>query len=121
MLLIVGWSSVVVWLNVQPGYGPTLTFATRSEKLSVSEIQYGFPWSHASVSQRDSLISGLGSEYTIHYWALAGNVAVGILAVAVLTWGSTCLRRDIASGLRAAFGKPPGTNEEGPRGNDEQR
>ena len=118
MLLIVGWSAVVVWLNVRPRDGHTLTVATRSEELTVSDIQYGYPWSHATVSLTHSrlLRSHVASDYEIHYWPLAANVAIGLPAVAVLTFASEYLLRAIVSGLRALLSKPPPSNEKGHQG-----
>jgi len=116
MLLVLGWSSVVVWLNVRPRDGHTLIVATRSEELTISDIQYGYPSSHATVSLTHSRLarSHLGSDYEIHYRALAANIAIGLLAVAVLTFASKYLLRATVAGVRAFVCKPPPDKEEGP-------
>jgi len=116
MLLVVGWSAVVVWLNAQPRHVGTLTFSTRGEELTDNMFQYGCPWSNATVSHTDSrlLRSRVGSDFTIHYPQLAGNIAIGLLAVAVLTFASKYLVRAIVAGLRRLLSKPPPDKEEGP-------
>jgi hypothetical protein len=47
-------------------------------------------------------------------WPLAANIAIGLLAVAVLTFASEYLLRRTVSGVRAVFGKPPPGNAKGP-------
>jgi len=118
MLLSVGWSSVVVWLNVRPHRETATILATRLHELTLTKIEYGCPWSHARVTLIDNqfLPSGAGNVHTIRYWPLAGNVAIGMLTAAVLTFASKYLFRHVVSGFRAAsVGKPPPSNaEKGP-------
>lgn len=123
ILLIVGWSAVVIWLNVTPRFGRYCLLAR------LASVHYGYPW--------DCIVAGWDSdsappytsnrfgwartpvfpkpsEHQVHYWPLAGNMAIGLLAVAVLTFASRYLVRAIVAGLRAFVGKPPPTNEKGP-------
>jgi len=109
MLLIVGWSAVVVWLNVRPRiYGlymvGSLTPAPK-EPTGTCFVEYGYPW---------ACWFTWGEAFTIHYRALAGNIAIGLLAVAVLTFASKYLVRAIVAGLRAFLSKPPPSNGKGP-------
>jgi len=103
MLLIVGWSSVVVWLNVRPRvrYGTEL-FVSDSYWCI---IDYGCPCTHACSSP---------TVETLGYRALLANIAIGLLAVAVLTFTSKYLARAIVAGLRAILSKPPPAKGNGP-------
>ncbi len=139
MLLVVGWSAVVVWLNVRPrSYelvaheltGPYKEEAR--EPTRIYPVEYGYPWrcafTHfwdAEESKRDltktswSLKSDRRldvvplhlprSEYRLNYWLLAANIAIGLLAVIILTWTS----RAIVALLRAFMSKPPPEQENG--------
>lgn len=112
MLLIVGWSSVVVWLNVR-----TRTASSSGglddytgEVMRTAYFEWGCPWSYAGVflSGNEKLEPPiLHPKYIFGYWFLAANTSIGILAVAVLTLASHYLLRRIVSRLRAVFGKPP--------------
>jgi hypothetical protein len=68
-------------------------------------IDYGCPWTHACSS---STVETLG------YRALAANIAIGLLAVAVLALASEYLVRATLAGLRAFLGKPSTGNEKDP-------
>jgi len=102
MLLVVGWSAVVVWLNVRP----RVRYGTEILGLDFyfCIIDYGFPWTHACSSP---------TVETLGYRLLAGNIAIGLLAVAVLTFASRLLMRAIVAGVRAFMSKPPPGNEDG--------
>ncbi len=121
MLLVVGWSSLVVWLNVRPR---VKYIRNQWESVVVSECEYGCPWTYASdfdllasSPHRFRLTDGVFTHDIIHdtwNWPLAGNIAIGLLAVAVLTFASKYLVRAIVAGLRAFVGKPPPDTKEGP-------
>jgi len=102
MLLIVGWSAVVVWLNVRP------TVCMRYYNYAYYYAIYGYPWpcAAAPLTSFESL-PGVHTAEIERYWALAANIAIGLLAVAVLTFASEYLIRAIVAGLRAFVGKPP--------------
>ena len=100
MLLIVGWSSVVVWLNVRPRYYE-LILHRHGKHYPVLYAEYGCPWGY----------SWQDVEY-YDYTALAANIAIGLLAV--LTFASKYLLRAIVAALRALLSKPPPSNENGP-------
>ena len=104
MLLVVGWSAVVVWLNVRP----------RVEYEA--SVKYGYPWTsyvepweplRTSDSGPGYVINELvpPPQYDIRYWHLAANIAIGLLAVALLTFASKYLVRAIIAGLRAVLSK----------------
>jgi len=91
-------------------------------------IRYGYPLCYAASF---TMVSGnspnpkrelpsieLSELHRYHYHSypsLAANIAIGLLAVAVLTFASRHLLRAIVAGLRAFLSKPPPDNEEGPK------
>jgi len=103
MLLVVGWSAVVVWLNVRPRVDP---FAW---------IEYGCPLTCARTLDHhfSGEIPRVRLDYIDDYRLLTANIAIGLLAVAVLTFASKYLVRAIVAGLRAIMSKPP-NNGKGP-------
>ena len=124
MLLVVGWSAVVVSLNVRPRFD---TYIPTGEGIFPVVVRYGYPWCYASAftivnldtpnPRRDLRSIDLAElhRYRYHsYWLLAGNTAIGLLAVAVLTFASKFLLRAIVAGLRAVLSKPPPRNDKGP-------
>ena len=101
MLLVVGWSSVVVWLNVTPRVRHLPLLA--SEEL-VCKRDYGFPltyayatYLHPHTEPCPPLGFHLGILSTCDYSALVQNIAKGLIAVVILTWTS----KAILSALRA--------------------
>ena len=113
MFLIVGWSSVVFWLNVRPRR--VNTFWSGPDGYV---IKYGFPL--ICSEQRIYDLRRVAPHrsrgrfgYVLIYWPLAANIAIGLLAVAVLTFASKYLLRAIVAGLRRFVGKPPPAKEEG--------
>jgi hypothetical protein len=119
LLLIVGWSSVVVWLNVRPRVDSRVVFTRITtgfkppESVTFNE-QYGWPLTVAVGLRFDK--PPARQPYPGYKWHLAANIAIGLLAVTVLTFASRYLLRRMVSGLRAVFGKPPPTSEEGNEG-----
>ncbi len=124
MLLVVGWSAVVVWLNVRATAASDLP--TGDVYMPVA-IRYGYPLCYAASF---TMVSGnspnpqrklpsieLSELHRYHYHsypALTANIAIGLLAVAVLTFASKYLVRAIVAGLRAFMSKPPPDKEKGP-------
>ena len=118
MLLIVGWSAVVVCLNVRPRIScdrsPSILFGRKIYALAACTQDFGCPWIwaksvclHSPYDPCPPPHSPLRDPCEYDYRALAANIAIGLLAVAVLTFASRYLLRVIAAGLRAVFGKPP--------------
>ena len=112
MLLVVGWSAVVVWLNVRP----RVVWRDTEGELVIGFVRYGCPWSFASVHafREQQLSSRFHLDYLHDVRRLYANIAIGLLAVAVLTFASKYLARAIVSGVRAFVGKPPPSNGRGP-------
>jgi len=117
MLLVVGWSSVVVWLNVRPRV-TEYTFRYFGAH-SIDLAEYGCPWSHSSegiefFESSHPPVNSFGPDVYYDYPALAANLAIGLLAVAVLTFASKYLVRAIVAGLRRLLSKPPPDKGNGP-------
>ena len=112
MLLVVGWSAVGVGLNTIPRHATLYGLEDRTAGYFTG---FGYPWTYAVAPPYfpPSSPPGFRSADMISYWALAGNAAIGVLMVAVSTWGSKYLIRAIVAGLRAFVGKPPPSNEKG--------
>ena len=108
MLLVVGWSAVVVWLNVRP------TICIGYYRSVFYYAIYGYPWNYASAPSYYASRPGIHTADIDSYPALAANLAIGLLAVGLLTFASKSLVRAIVAGLRAFVGKPPPSKEEGP-------
>jgi len=110
MLLIVAWSSVVVWLNVRPRYVAGIYHNPEGKGLHACYVEFGCPWSYAGCFAATATnIRPLEPVRIDSYPALAANAAIGLLAVAVLTWTS---RASIAV-LRAFMSKPPPADVDG--------
>ena len=107
MLLIVGWSAVVVWLNSRP----------RHQTRTFHGVEYGWPWTLAGSRHLYDPVDAIPRyrpELTFNYRALAANIAIGLLTVAILTLASKYLLHGLVAAQRAYAGKPPPHNEEGP-------
>jgi len=116
MLLVVGWSAVVVWLNVTPRI---MGSVPDEEYLVPAVVQYGCPWSYAGCFTMLTHGHWIGypsfrPQMTHSYWPLAGNIAIGLLAVAVLTWASKYLVRAIVAGVRSLLSRSPPDKGNGP-------
>ncbi len=96
MLLVTGWSPLLIWLNIRPYNALVFKRALVETDSEVYWCYYGFPWSYAW---------GLDNTFpsTIHLnnmaiyscWALAGDVVVGVVAVVLLTLVSRYLLRQV--------------------------
>ncbi len=109
MFLIVGWSSVVVWLNVR-GSRPQREWWPVDGKLQETVLVHcGSPWTYAVLPATDPVFSTRLHLDFISYPALAANITIGLLAVVILTWTS----RAILSALGAFMSKPPPADVDG--------
>jgi hypothetical protein len=90
-----------------------VTFLDQNPPETVTyDEEYGWPWTVAvGLTFHNSTTRQL---YPRCKMQLAGNITIGLLTVAVLTFASMYLVRAIVAGLRAAFGKPQLSKEEGP-------
>lgn len=98
MLLVVGWSSVVVWLNVKPHSNIPIS-RSHGAGLFRADVTYGYPLPYA---WEVHLFDGSAPHppplpHRCYEPFLAVDVAIGMLAVVVLTWVSSYLMRGIAS------------------------
>jgi len=112
MLLVVGWSSVVFWLNVRPSVQ-----YYNDDDFHRCISSYGFPFAitiEVLTSERPSLRSQAEFIFPLCYDTLAANIAIGLLAVAVLTFASKYLVRATVAGVKSFLSKPPPDKEEGP-------
>lgn len=91
LLLLVSLSAVVVWLNATAGEvrvdDPNAPFGPGYRSL-----HYGWPLTYAwDVCRINAPPNGV--HFVWYSWALVFDTAVGILLVAMLTWGSGFLVR----------------------------
>jgi len=109
LLIAMAWSGVAVWVNVLPRFRgfSHANFGDNGlppESWSTpGAAEYGWPLTYGLCygffdSPHD--LPRLQAEMISGYHALAGDVAVGLLLVVVLTWGSNQLRRRIGARLR---------------------
>ena len=108
MLLMMAWSAVVVWINITPcvAYRDQPT-----ETLELLTAYFGWPWAYAL----KIVLVGIGGErppidqvdVTWWPWALAGDAVVGVLLVAMLTWGSGFVVRRVKHVFRRVESPPP--------------
>jgi hypothetical protein len=124
LLLAVAWSAVVMWMNVMP----RVTVAERPHAslprtvcyLDVYLAQWGVPFQYA---EEFALVSPdqlprYPRHDLINFWALAGDLASGLLLVVALTWGSNQLRRLRLSRVRSSNAPWP---DKAPRSRDGHR
>jgi hypothetical protein len=105
LLLAVTWSGVAVWVNITPRFrGFThVTYGDNELPPESWSAEYGWPWTYRLCngffdSPHD--LPRLQAEMVSGYSALSGDIAVGLLLVAVLTWASSQLLRRVADRLR---------------------
>ena len=100
VLLMVGWSSVVFWLNIRPQIYTFDLVAPVDDGSVYGIVHYGFPFVYAS--SRFTQHPSDPYAFHPHFWDssnLVRDVVHGIVAVALLTWGSCYLLRRIKSGM----------------------
>jgi len=113
MLLVVGWSSVVVWLNVRPRRDSNRIYLDLQGRDFVY-YQYGCPLPYVGTDHYSlETTPGFRPQFAINYRHLTANIAIGILAVTVLTFASKHLLRAIVALLRAFMSKPPPADVDG--------
>ena len=88
LLLAISWSSVVLWLNIRPREVFHLEFNAQQFK-HVKLLEIGWPWGHLNYLDIDGV--AFYDPLIPDYWALAGDTAVGVLFVALLTVGPALL------------------------------
>ncbi len=114
LMLAVAWSAVVMSVNLIPRFGETAYPLTRPSIGPTLAVAYGLPWKYVETYHpRDydwSLLSRDEPSRVDSYPALSGDIAVGLLLVAVLTWASSLLLRRVTSRLRRGRLPPGSTN-----------
>jgi hypothetical protein len=108
LLLLVMWSAVVLWLNTTPGEvrenNPNVAFGPGYRWL-----HYGWPLTYAwDVCRLYAPPNGV--HFAWYSWALVVDTVVGILLVAVLTWGSGDLWRRVKHIYRCVKSPPANAN-----------
>lgn len=104
LLIAMAWSGVVVWINIKPHaiVARRLTQLAPTEEFFL-EAECGCPFCHLTKigisSSPDRFEAGF-TDVSWHYWALAADVAVGVLLVVVLAWASSQLLRRVTSRRR---------------------
>jgi len=112
MLIFVGWSALVVWLNVRPRWVTEAYSFDRDFHVHTNYyVHHGCPWIWGVTYTSD--LKHFCSPHYFIYWPLAGNIAIGLLAVVILAFASKYLVRAIVAALRAFMSKPPPRQEEG--------
>ncbi len=108
LLLLVAWSAVALWMNVTPRVSShqvaagTWVFGVEvSEAFERHVARWGWPCCYAADSsfERASL-SRLPPRGQIDYRALFLDIAVGVLLIGALTWGSSQVLRRVGVRLR---------------------
>jgi len=98
LLLFIGWSSVVLWLNTRPRIDNVpLGYIGKDPQYTTN---YGYPWPYAYACRYSPTHGDFFPDrlfYPVLGLRLAGNAAVGILAVTVLTLISKYLLNRIVS------------------------
>jgi hypothetical protein len=103
LLIAMAWSAVMVWLNTTPRVWHVSHWVQGTKSMTVV-TDFGWPWHYFRDIEFDRnpaldlLI--LHDPKQSNHWALAADVAVGVLLVAVLTWASSQLLRGVTSSLR---------------------
>ena len=95
---------------MRPKVVTTVFFANETTYV----VSYGYPCDYAIGQSSSNPHPSVRQEDVFTYEGLAANIAIGLLAVAVLTFASKYLVRAIVAGLRAFRSKPPPDNEKGP-------
>jgi len=96
-LLVIAWSAVVLRLNTRPHESYQLDYDIEQLR-HVTLLEIGWPWRHLHFLAIDGV--AFYEPFVPDYWALAGDTVVGILFVALLTWGSAFFLRRAGRLLR---------------------
>jgi hypothetical protein len=109
LLIAMAWSAVVVWLGIEPRFVgfSHVNFGDNGLPPESWRIPgaaaYGLPWTYGlCYGFFDSPLDlpRLQAEMICDYRALTGDITVGVLLIAVLTWGSSHLLRRVGARLR---------------------
>jgi hypothetical protein len=102
MLIAVAWSAVVVWVNLMPRIVHERVLDLRGNGfLDQYLIRWGWPFPYSdSIAFYLYPVSELQPDTIDRPWSLAGDIAVGLLLVVVLTWASNQLLRRVGARLR---------------------
>jgi hypothetical protein len=103
LLLAVAWSAVAVWINVTPRVTVAEASIVRPRTvISFHLAHWGWPWDYADdlAEFLPDRVPRCPASGLTSYWALAGDAAVGVLLVVVLTWCSNQLLRRVGAKLR---------------------
>jgi hypothetical protein len=111
LLLVVSWSAVMLWVNTTPC---VVNRDQPTETLELWGAYYGWPWAY----NLGIILVGIGGErppinrVDVKWWpwAMVGDAVVGVLLVALLTWGSGYLWRRVRHGFRRAESTPADAN-----------
>jgi hypothetical protein len=111
LLIAMAWSGGMVWMNVTPRVESSKGSET-DERTVVAVLAYGWPCAYFSFFAWYTLPHQPRQESMKidSPWALAADVAIGLLLVAVLTWISSLLLRRVAARLRRGRHPPCSTN-----------
>jgi len=95
------------------------TYPFTKSTVYICTQHYGCPWTYGRTvrghTHSEPCLPPRSFPQKIwSYWLLAANIAIGLVAVLVLTFASKYLIRAIVSGLRAVLSKPPPDKEKGP-------
>ena len=102
-LIAIGWCCAVIWANTTPRLR-TLNDGGRTDLIPFCVDEYGYPWTCLSKWTAGTRSDpDTNSVYSLERWALAGDLAVGVAAVIVLTSISQYLLNRMVSACR--FGK----------------
>jgi len=108
LLLLAAWSGVALWMNVMPRVSSyevaagTFFFGVKANDAFERHVaRWGWPCCYVgdSSSERASL-SRLPPRGQIDYRALFLDIAVGVLLIGALTWGSSQVLRRVGVRLR---------------------
>ena len=96
MLFAIGWSPLMIWLNIKPWRPQVFMRPLNELDTGIYWCWYGFPWIYAG-GLDDAFPSTihLDNMVIISRWALAGDIVVGVLGLVFLTWASKHLLRQI--------------------------
>ena len=111
MLIFVAWSAVVGWLNCRLR---VKHYDIEGIRLYSPRFGFPYPMTYGVLNSDRPTLTRFHPEHGLDSWALAANAAIGLLAVAVLTFASKYLARAIVSRLGSFMSKPPPGKGKGP-------
>ncbi|MCY2987006.1 MAG: hypothetical protein NTY19_03950 [Planctomycetota bacterium] len=101
LLIAMAWSGVAVWMNTREHV--ERLHIPDHDALKLCNVYRGWPWAYTR-AVGDVGLGGdrPGNAENVGWWPwkLAGDAVVGVLFVAMLTWGSSQLLRRVGARLR---------------------